>query len=32
VQESLGKETVEASLLGQIELLKNPVTASGKPW
>ena len=32
VQESLEKETVETSLLGQIELLKNPVTASGKPW
>jgi hypothetical protein len=32
VQESLGKETVETSLLGQIEELKNPVTASGKPW
>jgi hypothetical protein len=32
VQESLNKETVEASLAQQIELLKNPVTASGTPW
>jgi hypothetical protein len=32
VQESLGKETVEASLLTQLEAMKNPVTASGKPW
>ena len=32
VQEKLNKETVEASLAQQIELLKNPVTASGTPW
>ena len=32
VQESLNKETVEASLAQQIELLKNPVTAIGTPW
>jgi hypothetical protein len=32
VQESLNKKTVEASLAQQIELLKNPVTASGTPW
>jgi hypothetical protein len=32
VQESLNKATVEASLAQQIELLKNPVTASGVPW
>lgn len=32
VQESLNKATVEASLAQQIELLKNPVTASGTPW
>ena len=32
VQESLNKATVEASLAKQIELLKNPVTASGTPW
>lgn len=32
VQESLGKDTVEASLQSQIELQKNPVTATGLPW
>ena len=32
VQESLNKETVEASLAQQIELLKNPVNATGVPW
>jgi hypothetical protein len=32
VQESLNKATVEASLAQQIELLKNPVTATGVPW
>ena len=32
VQESLNKDTVEASLAQQIEALKNPVSASGVPW
>lgn len=32
VQESLGKDTVEASLAGQIEAQKNPTQASGVPW
>jgi len=32
VQESLGKDTVEAGLAAQIEAQKNPVTASGLPW
>lgn len=32
VQDSLGKDTVEASLAGQIEAQKNPVQASGLPW
>jgi uncharacterized GH25 family protein len=32
VQDSLGKDTVEASLAGQIEAQKNPVTATGVPW
>jgi hypothetical protein len=32
VQESLGKDTVEASLDTQIEALKNPVQESGLPW
>ena len=32
VQTSLGKDTVEASLQGQIDFLKAPVTASGTPW
>jgi hypothetical protein len=32
VQESLGKDTVEASLAAQIEAQKNPVQQSGLPW
>jgi hypothetical protein len=32
VQESLGKDTVEASLTAQIEAQKNPVQATGLPW
>lgn len=32
VQESLGKDTVEASLAEQIKALKNPVQESGVPW
>jgi myo-inositol-hexaphosphate 3-phosphohydrolase len=32
VQESLGKDTVEASLTAQIEAEKNPVQESGLPW
>jgi hypothetical protein len=32
VQETLNKSTVEASLAQQIELLKNPVSATGTPW
>jgi hypothetical protein len=32
VQESLGKDTVEASLQAQIDALKNPVQESGVPW
>jgi hypothetical protein len=32
VQESLGKDTVEASLQSQIDALKNPVQESGLPW
>ena len=32
VQTSLGKDTVEASLQAQIDLLKNPVQESGVPW
>jgi len=32
VQNTLGKDTVEKSLAQQIELLKNPVTATGTPW
>jgi hypothetical protein len=32
VQESLGKDTVEASLDLQIEAQKNPVQESGVPW
>lgn len=32
VQESLGKDTVEASLAAQIEALKNPTQVSGLPW
>jgi uncharacterized GH25 family protein len=31
-QESLGKDTVEASLASQIEALKNPTQLSGLPW
>jgi len=32
VQDSLGKDTVEASLTAQIELEKNPVQETGLPW
>ena len=32
VQESLGKDTVEASLDSQIEAQKNPVQEPGMPW
>ncbi len=32
VQESLGKDTVEASLASQIEAQKNPTQESGVPW
>jgi len=32
VQESLGKDTVEAGLAAQIEAEKNPVQESGVPW
>ena len=32
VQEALGKDTVEASLQGQIDALKAPVQQSGLPW
>jgi hypothetical protein len=32
VQESLGKDTVEASLTAQITAQKNPVQESGLPW
>lgn len=32
VQTSLGKDTVEESLVAQIEAQKNPVTESGLPW
>jgi FKBP-type peptidyl-prolyl cis-trans isomerase 2 len=32
VQESLGKDEVEASLAAQIEAQKNPVSESGLPW
>ena len=32
VQTSLGKDTVEASLQGQIEAQKHPVQAAGVPW
>ena len=32
VQESLGKDTVEARLTAQIEAQKNPVQESGLPW
>jgi len=32
VWESVDKSATEASLAAQIELLKNPVSASGTPW
>jgi len=32
VQNALGKDTVEASLQGQIDAQINPVTAAGVPW
>jgi hypothetical protein len=32
VQDSLGKDTVEASLTAQIELQKHPVQETGLPW
>jgi hypothetical protein len=32
VQNSLGKDIVEAALAAQIEALKNPVSESGLPW
>jgi hypothetical protein len=32
VQDSLGKETVEATLTAQIEAQKHPVQESGVPW
>jgi len=32
VWESVDKSATEASLAAQIELLKNPVQASGTPW
>ena len=32
VQESLGKDTVEAGLAAQIEAEKNPVQKAGVPW
>jgi len=32
VWESVNKEATEASLAAQIELLKNPVKATGTPW
>jgi len=32
VQESLNKNTVEATLATQIDAQKNPVQASGLPW
>ena len=32
VQESLGKDTVEAGLAAQIEAQKNPVQEAGIPW
>lgn len=32
VQESLGKDTVEAGLTAQIDAQKNPVQESGLPW
>jgi len=32
VQDSLGQDTVEASLTAQIEAQKNPVQETGLPW
>jgi hypothetical protein len=32
VWESIDKDATEASLAAQIELLKNPVKATGTPW
>ena len=32
VQDSLGKDTVEAALAAQIDAQKNPVSESGLPW
>jgi hypothetical protein len=32
VQDALNKDTVEASLAGQIEALKHPAQVSGLPW
>jgi hypothetical protein len=32
VQDALNKDTVESSLAGQIEALKNPTQATGVPW
>lgn len=32
VWESVDKSATEASLAAQIDLLKNPVTATGTPW
>jgi len=32
VQTSIGKDTTEASLQSQIDLLKNPIQESGMPW
>ena len=32
IWESVDKDATEASLAQQIELLKNPVTATGTPW
>lgn len=32
VKDKLGEEVVEASLAAQIELKKNPTTATGVPW
>jgi hypothetical protein len=32
VKDSLGEETVQASLTAQIEAQKNPVQVSGLPW
>ncbi len=32
VQESLGQDTIEASLTAQIEAQKNPVQEAGLPW